>query len=412
MAAGLTVIAIDALKPDVKPVEVSDGRIGGLRIVIHPSGRKTWILRYRARNNRTAKKLTIGAFPTVSLKDARERATKALAAVADGGDPAVEKKATREAARTAAEDTVEMLVERFVERYLRPKKRRTWAETKRLLEKEAVGAWKGRPVSSVTRKDVHRLLDGIVDRGAPIAANRVFAAVRKMFAWAVERGDIEVSPCIGIKPPSAEASRERVLDDAEIKAVWRACSEIGGPFSPLVKLLILTGQRRDEVGAMRWAEVDLERRLWTLPAGRVKNGNGHAVPLSRQAVEILAALPRIEGAGFVFTVSGVTAVSGYSRAKLRLDAAMKDDDATIADWRLHDLRRSFASGCARIGIALPTIERALNHVSGSFKGVAGVYQRHDFLAERQAAMDAWARHVEAIVTGTSSNVVELAAVRT
>ena len=406
MANALTAIAIEALKPDAKPVEVSDGKVGGLRIVVHPSGRKTWILRYRAQNIRTAKKLTIGVYPTVSLKDARDRATTALAAVANGGDPSVEKKAEREATKSAAEDTVEMLVERFVERYLKPKKRRTWPETKRVLEKEAVGAWKGRPASSITRKDVHRLLDEIVDRGAPISANRAFAAIRKMFTWAVERGDIQISPCVGIKPPSAEASRERVLDDVEIAAVWRACDAIGGAFSPLIKMLILTGQRRDEVGAMTWSEIDLKRRLWTLPAGRVKNGNGHVVPLSPQAAEILGTLPQIEGTGYVFTVTGTTAVSGYSKAKLRLDAAITDDEAAIADWRLHDLRRSFASGCARIGIGLPTIERALNHSSGSFKGVAGVYQRHDFLVERRHAMDAWGKHVAQAVGMPKSGIAD------
>ncbi len=410
-APDLTVIAIDELKPTGKLFEVSDGKTQGLRVAVQPSGVKSWVVRYRPQGSRVNRKLTLGAYPAIGLKDARARAVKALGTIAEGGDPAVEKQAKRQEAKQANAETVEAVVELFVERYLKAKRLRTWEETKRLLERNAVAAWRGRPMASITKKDVHTLLDGVMDRGATIAANRIFAAVRKLCGWAVERGIISVSPCSGIRPPSEERSRDRVLDDDELARIWRACDAIGGPFAPVVRLLILTGQRREEIGAMRWSEINVDKRTWTIPAARAKNGLAHAVPLSPPALEILTTTKRLAGSELVFTVTGVTPLSGYSRAKDRLDAAMAADGAAMPPWRFHDLRRSFASGCASIGVALPVIERALNHVSGSFKGIVAVYQRHDFLTERRGAMDSWARHVEAIVKGASGNVIELAAVR-
>src|SRR5262245_18774930 len=222
-------------------------------------------------------------------------------------------------------------------------------------------------VHDITRRDVLDILDRVVDGGAPIAANRVFAAVRKFFNWCVARDILAASPCTGVKPPTAESARDRVLSDDELRLVWQAANKLGGTFGPLVKLLALTGQRRDEVAQMRWNEIDIDNRLWTLPPARVKNNQPHEVPLSGAAVTVLNNVPRAAGSPYVFTTNdGASPASGYSKGKRRIDALLPRD---MSPWRLHDLRRSTASGLARLGINLPVIEKVLNHASGSFAGI-------------------------------------------
>jgi integrase len=252
---------------------------------------------------------------------------------------------------------------------------------------------------------VLEILDRVVDGGAPIAANRVLAAVRKLLNWAVARDILQSSPCAGVKPPAAERARDRVLSDDELRLVWQAADKMGGTFGPLVKLLALTGQRRDEVAGLRHGELDLDARLWTLPPARTKNNQPHEVPLSAAALAVLESVPRVAGSPFVFTTNGgASPASGYSKGKRRLDALLPPD---MPPWRLHDLRRTCASGMARLGINLPVIEKVLNHSSGSFAGIVGVYQKHSFADEKCAALEAWGRHVESLVSGKSAKVVRL-----
>jgi integrase len=228
--------------------------------------------------------------------------------------------------------------------------------------------------------------------------------VRKLFNWCVAHDILAASPCAGIEPPTAERSRDRVLDDAELRLVWQAADKVGYPHGPLVQLLALTGQRRDEVGQMRWAEVDIEKRLWTLPPERVKNRKPHEVPLSEAALAILKGLPRIDGSSFVFTFSGTSPATGFSKAKLKFDALLP---AGMPAWRLHDMRRTVASGLARLGTNLPVIEKVLNHTSGSFAGIVGVYQKHSFAAEKAQALEAWGQHVEELISGKPAKIVRL-----
>lgn len=189
------------------------------------------------------------------------------------------------------------------------------------------------------------------------------------------------------------------FDTDELRLVWRSAQNLGFPFGPIVKLLVLTGQRRSEVGGIEWRELDLERGLWRLPAERSKNRRGHSLPLSPQALEILRALPRFAGSRFVFS-PGKTPPSGFSRAKTRLDKfiANLNNGDPIAPWILHDIRRSVASGLASLGVSLPTIEKLLNHVSGSFGGVAGVYQQYNFADEMRAATEAWGQFVHQLIS--------------
>ncbi len=294
---------------------------------------------------------------------------------------------------------------------MKPKqKAETARETERCLNREIVARWRGRRLSKITKAEVHELLDSIVDRGAEIQANRTFAAVRRMCNWAIERGLISASPCAGIKPPTPERSRDRVLTDDELKDVWRASEAIGWPFGPMVQLLMLSGQRRAEVAGMRWSEIDFDARTWTLPKERSKNSRAHTVPLSAQAIEILRGLPRVAGTqGLIFSTTGETSISGFSRAKNRLDAKLPKE---MLEWSLHDLRRTFASGSAKLGFAVHVVEAALNHRSGTIRGVAAVYNRYSYDAEKRACLEAWGRYIDALMTGeTGTNVIDLAAAR-
>ena len=220
------------------------------------------------------------------------------------------------------------------------------------------------------------------------------ARIAKFFSWLVERRIIAANPCSAVRRPDASTPRDRVLTDDEIKWFWRACGQMGEPFGPLLKLLLLTGQRRSEVAEMTWAE--LTDDTWSLPASRTKNGRPHIVPLSRQARDLIAGVHRVAGAGYVFTTNGSTPVSGWSKTKKRLDAKMleaaraEDAKAVIPPFTIHDLRRTAAAGLQRLGVPLPVTERVLNHVSGSFGGIVGVYQRHEYAEERRDALERWA----------------------
>jgi integrase len=361
----------------------------GLYLVLQPSGARSWAVRYRGGGR--PRKHTLGSYPTIDLKTARDLAGRALRAAAEGRDPGREKAHDRAAGR----DTVEAIAEQFIKRHCSRKNRpSTKTGTERLLRQYVLPRWGTRLARDITRRDVIDLLDRIVDAGKPIAANRVLAAVRKMFNWCLERDILEKTPFAGVKPPTDEQPRDRVLKDSEIRAAWLAADQLGGPFGALVKILILTGQRRDEVARMQWAELNLEAALWVLPPERVKNKLAHEIPLSAPALAVLEALPRV-GDQFVLTTSGEAPSSNYSKGKRRLDALLPSD---MLAWRLHDLRRSVASGMAQIGVSLPVIEKCLNHISGTFSGIVSVYQKHTFADEKRAAFDAWGAFVADLVS--------------
>jgi integrase len=432
MTKALTVKRIERIGMDPAPAtrrEVPDGLLVGLYLVRQPSKALSWAVRYRHAGR--PKKLTLGAYPAISLEAARDLGGKALRAAAEGRDPAGEKKTAKaEAQRQAAEehrgkrDLFENVAREFLERHaMKQTRERTWRETARILGfrpsldglddigGDVLDAWRGRKVQEISKRDVIALLDSINDRGSPIMANRVLAAVRKLFNWCVARDVIQASPCTLVEPPAPERSRDRILSDDELRLAWNAADVDGWPFGPIVKLMILTGQREGEIAGMRWSEVDIENKLWILPADRVKNDELHTVPLSDAAIEIIKPLPHIKTArGFVFVGREGKHVTGFSRAKDRIDAAVTKatDGKPLLDWVFHDLRRTVASGMARLGIQLPVIEKVLNHKSGTFRGIVGVYQRHSFAEEKRTALAAWASHVEAVVSGKQpDNVVPI-----
>lgn len=404
MGKALTVAAIEKAKPGPARREIPDGMIPGLYLVVQPSGVKSFAVRYRAGGR--PKKLTLSPrYPALTLAQARERAREALMKVATGEDPAAERQQPKR-----DDDLFEHVLADFLKRHA--SRNRSGADVARSFEREVLPHWRGRRIDKITRRDVIALIDGIADSGRGVTANRVLAHVSKLFNWCLERDIIPASPVAGVKPPAREVPRERILADEELRLLWRACDAIGEPFGPLVKLLVLTGARRGEVAGMTAAELHLEddHPHWIIPAARAKNNREHVLPLPAAAVEIIAGVRRIAGAaGYVFSTSGVSPVSGFTRAHERLHREMcKIGERDIPAWTFHDLRRTAASGMARLGIAPHVVEAVLNHKSGTIRGVAAVYNRHGYQVEQQAALEAWGRYVSDLVTcAPANNIVAL-----
>jgi integrase len=268
------------------------------------------------------------------------------------------------------------------------KGKRSIDEKRRAITKDAMPAFGNRPMDAITRTDVRNLLDSITDRGAPIHANRMLAYLRRLFNWAVERDIIASSPVAGIKALAAERSRDRTLSPDELAAVWQCTYQVPDPFGSFFRMLILTGQRRNEVAGARWEEIDLGKGEWTIPAERAKNGKAHLVHLP-PAPDILSTAPRLDGSDYIFTTTGRTSISGFSKAKAMLDKA-----SGVSGWTIHDLRRTFATlATGELGIEPQIVDKILNHLSGAVTGIAAVYQRHAYLDQRRNAMDRWGIYV-------------------
>ncbi|MCJ2108619.1 tyrosine-type recombinase/integrase [Methylobacterium sp. E-041] len=346
--------------------------------------RGTWVTRPPRGGGRSSL-ITLGAAALIDLADARRLAREQLAKAALGQDTRGARRAER-AERTAAALTVKDAFARYsadAQARLRPS---TLANLRTHLD----GHWSGLhalPLASVRRADVAEQLRKITSGSGPQAALRARRTLSTVYVWAIGEGLTESNPVVGTNAPAVEVRRERVLTDDELAAVWAACPPTND-FGRIVRLLILTGARRDEVAGLRWSEIDTAGEVWRLPAARTKNKRPHEVPLSPAALEVLEAAPRLVGRPYAFG-TGQGPFSGFSRAKARLDEQL----GFAEPWRVHDLRRTAASGMQRLGTSVEVVEKALNHVSGTFGGIVGVYQRHDYAVERRAALDAWAAHV-------------------
>jgi integrase len=382
MRKKLTAKSIDSFPPALaRRYEVWDQTLPSFGVRISHTGRKTWFV--SCRTSGRLKRHTIGTYPALSLSDAREVARKIIGDIQRGAYEAP----------TAGAPTLGETIPEFISRYAKPKNR-GWRETNRILTK--FFSLYNKRLDEVKRSDIVKVLDDIIAGGAPFRANRALAAIKKLFAWSLGRGLIEINPIAGIRPPTKERHRDRVLRDGEIARLWSASEELGYPFGPLLQLLLLTAQRRGEVAEMRWSQVDFERRVWTIPSEAAKNGRAHEVPLSDMALEILRTLPRFVRPDFVFTTTGHSPISGFGRMKRNLDTRMG-----VTGWRLHDLRRTAASGMARLGTAPHVIEKVLNHVSGTISGVAAVYNVHGYDCEKREALQRWGSYLAPIASAYS-----------
>ncbi len=393
---------------------VSDDRTlpGTFGIRVTRKGAKSWVIMYRtldaAKGKIQQKRLKIGSYPAMSLAEARKAARDTLLDVSKGTDPAKVKQAAR--AELLGAITFGDALNQFIDKYAK-RETRGWKETSRVFDKYVKPDLGDYRLDAVTTLQIRDLVEAKAET-APYMANRMLAYLRKFFNWASEREMVDASPVSAIKPPGKENARDRILNDGEIRLAWNAFDKMGWPFGHAFTLLLITGQRRDEVTKMRWKDIDEKECLWTLPREATKADRLHEVPLSDLAVEILQSVPRTSNE-FVFSTNGKTPISGFSKAKakadktaafLQLQADGQDRptekqiaESMLPDWRLHDLRRTVASYMARLGTAPHVIEKVLNHSSGAISGVAAVYNRYAYTEEKRAALDTWSRALEAIV---------------
>jgi len=378
MRKALTAKTIDALKPAAKRYDVHDVLCPGLSVRVGKQGLKIWTVKYRY--GLKQRRLRLGVYPRVSLVQAREKAFEALRNVDEGIDPA-----TR---RRQLSLRVEAVCTDFIRQYAKPRNS-SWLEAERILQRELVAAFGQRDIRDIKRGDILELMDAAIERGSTYQANRILSHVRKLLNWCQERGIIEVTPITGLKAPTREQSRDRVLGDDEIKAVLGACAGDVYPYREFAPMLLASAQRRGEVAAMRWSEIDLDARTWVIPAERSKNGKPHVVPLNDFALQLLNGMPRFVDCDLVFTTTRTSPISGFSKAVRRVQKR-----SGTSGWRFHDLRRTAASGMARAGVAPHVIEKVLNHISGSISGVAAIYNRWSHNPEKRAALDAWGSILE------------------
>ncbi len=372
-------------------LEIWDARIPAFGVRVSSAGTKTFILMYRHRGR--PRRLTLGRYPVLSLADARTKATEALLTINEGADPALVEHAVDDP--TYQFDAV---ATSFVTRHCNVRNKASTAkETERLLNKHFVSAWKKRDVRDIRQSHINEILDALVAGDKPSEANHALGVIKTLFRWCVDRDMIAVSPCMKVKKPAKHGSRARVLSEAELKAVWGVLELEGYPFGTMTKLLILTGQRRGEVTQMRWSQLDLKAKTWLIPAELSKNGREHLLPLSDHVMAVIKSIPKQDN-DLLFPARGNddNVVSGFTRAKNRLDKL-----SGVTGWTLHDLRRTTATFLGKLDTPPHVIERVLNHVSGSFAGVAGVYNRHPYLDEMQHALQAWGSHVSRLSTAAS-----------
>jgi integrase len=387
-----------ALPPGKMDAIFFDDDLPGLGLRLRASGVRSWVFQYQLGTKQ--RRMTLGSAPAVTLAMARKTAGDLHARVRLGEDPAAAK---REGQRRAA-DTVEATLRSFLPAKRADLRPRSYISLERHLLRYA------KPLHSlgvalVTRRDVASVLTQIAAESGNPTANRSRASLSAFFAWCMKQGLVDANPVVGTHV-AAEQSRERVLSVTELAAVWRACegkaSAAQSAYSAIVKLLILTGQRREEIGGLRFDEI--RDGMIVLPGTRTKNKRAHVIPLPVAAQAILAA--HAARSTFVF---GDKPFTSWSRGKQEIDAKLTASGAKVEPWRLHDIRRSVATGMAeQLGIQPHIIEAVLNHVSGHKAGVAGIYNRATYDREKRYALDLWSDHVTAAVEGRASNVVQLA----
>jgi integrase len=418
----LTEAMVEKLRPPQSGrVEILDALLPGLQLRVTDRGVKSWALLYRVAGaggvgsnglgrRGTLKRATLGHFPLLGLKAARDKARAALALADSGRDPVFAREDELVARQKAAANTVRAVAAKFIERYCKQQKKlRGWRDTEGVFRNHIFPALGDRPISDVKKQDITLLLDRLAGGPSPEASNKTFCVLRKMFKWSVWRGISGVPNLVGLGLPVKRNPRRHVLTNDELVALWHAAETLGYPFGDVIRLLILTAQRRDEIATATWAWVDFDKATLTVPGEEYKSGNTHLVPLSEPALPILQAVPRFAGGKFLFsTTAGLRPISGFSRYKRRLDAAMLaelrraaeqrgEDPALVGlrPWRIHDLRRTAATGMAQCKVKQHVRARVLGHTQ---KDVTGQhYDMWEYADEKREALSTWAVHVMALL---------------
>jgi integrase len=381
--SALTAAAVERLKPPAAgQKDHYDSSHPGLVLRVS-KGAKTFVFMYRMHSTR--RRLTLGRYPAMTLAEAREAWREHRKAVDRGEDPTA-KHSPKEFCQLAGV-------------YLNHKRhKRSISEVERAFNHDIKPAWEGRLVADINRRDCRAVINAIADRGAETMSRRTQAYLRSFFEWAVKNDHITVNPMKDLPKRGEETEREHVLTDDELAQVWHAAVKRGYPFGHAIQLLILTGARLSEIGDLKWREVKGDE----LVIEQTKVGKGHHIPLSDLAQDILDSVPRLVDSEFVFTTTGKTPSSGWSKAKTHIDKLLPDG---FSDWRLHDIRRTVATGLQRMGTGLQVVEAVLGHTTGSRKGIVKVYQRYDYAPEKRRALNMWAAHVASVLSDDHEKAV-------
>lgn len=373
-STNLTDSIVRSAKVQDKRFDLYDAKVRGFGIRVQTSGTKSWFVMRRVNGRMTRK--VIGRYPAMSLADARNDAAALLSKMARG----VTSKMDND---FFFDDVVEEWIERDQQ------KNKTRQQVRNAIELHVRAALTGRKIDSISKSDINKIIDKISDSGAGVQANRVLAFLRRFFNWCIERDLLKSNPTLGIPKPTREFGRDRVLSLSELRAVFSAAENLGYPYGPLIQMLILTGQRRNEVGEAIWEEIDIPNATWTIASERSKNGQAHVVGLSLPLIKLLQSLPKTDGQNLLFSTTQTRPVNGYSKVKVRLDLL-----SDVNSWTLHDLRRTFATHATeKLKIDPVVVDKILNHQSGAVRGIAAVYQRGAYLKQRREALEKWAEFV-------------------
>ena len=391
----LTDSKVKSLKPKKARYIVWEEGATGLGVRISPADRKSFIFMYRFDGK--PRMMTLGPYPKLKLVSARLKVAQAKDRLSQDIDPGQELIESKEAVRGA--HSIKALIDEYIEKWAKPRKR-SWKEDDRILRKDVQPVWGRKKAETIKRRDIVLLLDEIVDRGAPIQANRTLAVIRKMFNFALSRGILEQSPCVQIPAPAKENQRDRVLSDDEIKALWLSLDDAGmtKEIQLALKLQIITGQRKGEIIGAEWRDLDLKKGWWVIPKEKSKNNLPHRVPLSTLALKILKEAKELsKDSPFLFP-SPIKANSHVTEPAV--DRAIRNNRELfdIEHFVPHDLRRTVASQITAMGIPRLTVSKILNHVES---GVTAVYDRHSYDKEKRVALEKWSKRLEKIVTSTS-----------
>jgi integrase len=392
---------VESVRPRSARTEYPDAGCPGLYLVVQSSGTKSWAVRFR--HEGVNGKKTLGRAGEDGLSIAAARA--AAAAHRHRLERGVVTPVTSVTSESGGgSDKIEIAVAKFFELHVRRKTRASTARaTEGIFNQIILPAWRGRTVGSIRKRDVIELVESVAARGRGYRANRTQGALSKFFNWLVARDVLAFSPVTGVERPHKEERRTRILNDAELCGVWLACAD-EGPSGKALRLAVLTGTRRSESSELLESEIDEDERLWRLPAARAKNGQACNIPLSSQAWELIKACPRFAGCPFIFTIDGNRPVNDWDAVKRRISAKA---GIAVDSWRLHDLRRTVASGMQRLGVRTEAIERALNHSGGLYRGIVGVYQADPLEDEVRIALQKWADRVDEIVGGKPAKIFTL-----
>ena len=434
MAKTLTAPAVAKLKAAAVRQEIADGGCPGLYLIIQTSGKKSWAMRFRRPSGKQAK-LTLGTVDLsgtepdqepsmgmpLTLASARRLAAEVHRQRAQGRDVIQHQHTAAVARANRQSNTFAVAATEFIQRHCQRNNRR-WQEQARhlglapnsleLIRHGLAERWADRPLSEIDGDDIFSVVDEVRERGVPGLQRRkkdgpteglaraMFSTLSSMFSWLAAHRRVTANPCLGVARPRPGKGRDRVLTDDEIVSLWHAASQERPEFGNVIKLLLLTGCRLNEVARMRSEELSADGKTWTIPSERTKNKRVHVVPLPDLARQIIG---QHRDSGFVFSTDGHSPVSSINKLKQRLDERMK----TSQPFRIHDIRRTAATHMAELGITPHVIEACLNHVSGSRAGVAGIYNRAAYSKEKEAALARWAAHVSGLVSGKSASVVDI-----